>query len=68
MKQFWAALASYGRVAATTIIVTVVNMGHIPTNAAELAKVGTAALFALLPVILRALNPNDKAYGIGYQP
>ena len=68
MTQFWRALASYARVAATTIITATIAMGHIPDSGADFTLIGKAALLALLPVILRALNPRDPAYGIGFNP
>jgi hypothetical protein len=65
MKKWLSALASYGRVIATVTITTLVNLGHVPATPAEWHTIGVGALWSLLPVILRALNPNDTAYGIG---
>ena len=68
MSQFFRALASYGRVAVTTILTATIAMGHIPETGGDWATIGKAAALALLPVILRALNPGDDAYGIGAKP
>ena len=56
-EQIKNALASYGRSvigAATALYITKV------TDPADLSK---ALLAALIPVALRAINPNDKAFG-----
>jgi hypothetical protein len=56
-EQILAALASYGRAflaAAMALYMT----GN--TNPSDLIKAGIAAI---APVILKALNPNDKAFG-----
>ena len=65
MKNFLRALASYARVAATATIVVLVNLGHVPANSTEWGQVGVGAAWALLPVVLRWLNPGDPAYGRG---
>lgn len=65
MKMFWRTLASYARVAATTVGTIIVTRGHFPETSGDWKAVGIASAFALLPVILRWLNPNDPAYGIG---
>jgi len=68
MKKFWSALASYGRVVVATVGTVIVSSGHMPETSGDWGNVGKAALWALLPVILRWLNPNDAAYGIGSTP
>ena len=65
MKHFFSALASYARVVITTSIVVIINLGHAPSGAAEWKQVGVGAAWALLPVVLRWLNPGDTAYGVG---
>jgi len=68
MAQWMRALASYGRVVVATMLTATVAMGHAPVTGADYWTLGKAAIVALLPVILRALNPNDPAYGIGAKP
>ena len=65
MKHFWSALASYGRVLGTVSLTLMVNMGHIPANGGEWKQIAVGSLFAFIPVILRALNPEDKTFGVG---
>lgn len=65
MKNGWKILASYGRVVLVTVLTAVSTMGHVPSTKEDLILIAKAAALALLPVILRALNPNDPAYGIG---
>lgn len=54
-----AALASYGR-SALAAVLTLVLAGN--TEPKDLLM---AALAAVVPPILRALNPNDKSFGRG---
>ena len=65
--KWLSALASYARVVATVTLTLVYQMGHIPATSQEWHAIGTGALFSLLPVILRWLNPGDAAYGLGAQ-
>ena len=65
MSQFLKMLASYGRVVLATSLTAIMAMGHLPEVGSDWATIGKAALVALLPVIARALNPGDTAYGIG---
>lgn len=54
-----AMLASYGR-AALVAIITAVSMGK--TDPRDLLIV---AAIAVLPPLLRAMNPKDSAFGVG---
>jgi hypothetical protein len=68
MTKFWRMLASYGRVVATTTLTVMAATGHIPATGAEWIMVGKGALLAFIPVVIRYLNPNDPAYGVGSPP
>ena len=66
MKEFLKMLASWGRVFLTEIIIKFMELGaDIFTLNHENGKyLITAGVISLLPVILRALNPNDEGFGI----
>lgn len=65
MIQALRMLASYVRVLVATTLTVLVAYGHVPATPDEWRAFGFAALFSLVPVILRWLNPNDPAYGMG---
>lgn len=54
-----AALASYGRSALAAVLTLVLAGNTSPKD------LGWAALAAVLPPLIRALNPNDVAFGRG---
>jgi hypothetical protein len=60
-----AMLASYGRSLLATALGAVFAVGKIPTDftPADWAAVANAIWIAVIPVIIRALNPNDAAFG-----
>ena len=57
-KAFKAALASYGRAALVAVVVAI-SMGK--TDPRDLL---TAAAIAVAAPLLRAVNPNDAAFGV----
>lgn len=65
LKKWLPVIASYARVVAVTVLSAVVALGHIPATDQEWVVLAKAAALALIPVVLRWLNPNDKAYGRG---
>jgi hypothetical protein len=58
-----AALGTYGRALLACFIAEVAVYGMPVTNA-DFVKLASATWVAFIPVIIRALNPNDTAYGI----
>jgi hypothetical protein len=58
-----AALGTYGR-ALLACIIAEITISGVPASNADLVKIGNAIWVAFLPVIIRALNPNDSAYGV----
>ena len=71
MKAFWAAAAAWARAFAGALcagVLVVVSQGRLPSTKADLVIVGASALGAFVPVISRALNPADPAYGVGAMP
>jgi hypothetical protein len=60
-----AMLASYGRSFLTAALATFVATGGdiFSLDVAGLKAIITAGVVAVLPVLMRALNPNDKAFG-----
>ena len=65
LKKWLPVLASYARCVALAVVTAIMVMGHIPADQGEWVLVAKAAALALGPVIIRWLNPNDKAYGRG---
>jgi hypothetical protein len=63
-SQFKAALGTYGR-ALLACLVTELVVAGVPASNADLIKFGHSVWVAFLPVVIRALNPNDSAYGVG---
>ena len=58
-----AALGTYGRALLACVIAEIAISG-VPTSNADVLRLGHAVWVAFVPVIIRALNPNDSAYGI----
>ena len=58
-KQIQAMAASWGRSFLAAAIAVYMSGNH------DLKAMGGAGLAAVLPVVLRALNPNDGAFGVG---
>ena len=65
MKKWLPVLASYARCVALAGVTAIMVMGRIPVNQEEWVLIAKAAALALGPVIIRWLDPNDKAYGRG---
>lgn len=60
MKQTKALLASWGRsFLAAALAVYLTDTAH-----PDLKQIGYAGLAAVLPVIIRYLNPKDSAFGV----
>jgi len=57
------ALGTYARALVTCLLAELVVSG-VPSSNADFVKFGHAVWVAFLPVVLRALNPNDSAYGV----
>jgi hypothetical protein len=59
-------LASYGRSFLATTLTAIFAIGKLPTEftAADWGLVCNAIWIAVIPVIIRYLNPNDSAFGI----
>lgn len=60
-----AMLASYGRAFLATALTAVFAVGKLPTEftQAEWLAVANAIWVAVIPVVIRYLNPNDPAFG-----
>jgi hypothetical protein len=58
-----AALGTYGR-ALLACLITQITVSGIPVTNADVLRLGHAVWVAFVPVIIRALNPNDSAYGV----
>lgn len=65
MKKFWAACKTWGRAFLATTATVVVATGHIPSTTADLVLIAKGAVLAFLPVIVKALDPKEDAYGAG---
>lgn len=61
-----AMLASYGRAFLATALTAIFAVGKLPTEftQAEWLAVANAVWIAIIPVLIRALNPNDTAFGL----
>ena len=61
-----ALLASYGRALLATILASVFAVGKLPFDftTADWRAVANAVWIAVIPVVIRFLNPNDPAFGI----
>jgi len=59
-------LASYGRSFLATTLTAVFAIGKLPTEftSADWATVSNAIWIAVIPVVIRYLNPNDATFGI----
>jgi len=62
-----AMLASYGRSLLATFLTAMLAIGKLPYefSAADWSIVANAVWVAFIPVLIRALNPNDEAFGFG---
>lgn len=60
-----AMIASYLRVLLATALTAVFAVGKVPTEftQAEWLAVANAIWVAVIPVVIRWLNPNDPAFG-----
>ena len=58
-----AALGTYGR-ALLACVIAEVTVSGVPQTNADVVRLGHAVWVAFVPVIIRALNPNDSAYGV----
>ena len=60
-----AVLASYGRSLLATALGAIFAIGKLPFEftQADWYAVGNAIWIAVIPVVIRALNPNDPAFG-----
>ena len=58
-----AALGTYGR-ALLACVIAEITVSGIPVSNADVVRLGHAVWVAFVPVIIRALNPNDSAYGV----
>ena len=68
MSEKWKqALLSYARVFAATVLALFLADGAdvFAVDALELRTWLAAGIAAVLPVAIRALNPNDTTFGIG---
>ena len=59
-------LASYGRSFLATTLTAIFAIGKMPTDftGADWAIVCNAVWIAVIPVVIRYLNPKDAAFGI----
>jgi hypothetical protein len=62
-----AMLASYGRALLATVLTAIFAVGKLPLefSATDWTLVANAVWIAVIPVVIRALNPNDPAFGVG---
>jgi hypothetical protein len=58
------ALGTYSRALLACIVAQITIVG-VPLSGADFAKLANAIWVAFLPVIIRALDPEDPEYGIG---
>ena len=65
-KKVLAMLGTYGRAFLACVVTTIVAM-DVPVvdyTKADVVKLANAVWASFLPVLIRALNPNDTAYGV----
>jgi hypothetical protein len=62
-----AILATYAQAFLACVITAMVSLNVTPftMTKADLVKIGNAVWASFLPVIVKALNPKDSAFGIG---
>ena len=62
-----AALATYAQALLACIITAMMSLGVTPFTMthADLVKIGNAIWASFLPVLVKAVNPKDSAFGIG---
>jgi len=60
-------LATYAQSLLACVITAMVSLNVTPftMTKADLVKIGNAVWASFLPVIVKALNPKDSAFGIG---
>lgn len=58
-----AAFGTYGR-ALLACLIAEITISGIPVTNADVVKLANAIWVSFVPVIIRALNPNDTAYGV----
>lgn len=60
-----AIIASYARAFLATALTSIFAIGKFPTDftGTDWKTAANAIWIAFIPVIIRALNPNDKAFG-----
>lgn len=61
-----AMLASYARAFTATALTAVFAIGKLPWEftSTDWRNAAAAIWVAVIPVLIRALNPNDKAFGV----
>ena len=61
------ALASYGRSFLASALTAIFAIGKLPFDFTvdDWRTAANALWIAIIPVLIRALNPNDPAFGIG---
>lgn len=66
--QVKAALFSYGKVFAATVLALFLTDGAdvFAVDAGDLRAWLAAGIAAVLPVVISALDPRDSRYGVGY--
>jgi hypothetical protein len=62
-----AVLATYAQSLLACIATAMMSLGVTPFTMthSDLVKIGNAIWASFLPVIVKAINPNDSAYGVG---
>ena len=60
-----AALISYARALLATVLTAIFTVGKLPTDfsSQDWYGVANAVWIAVIPVVIRALDPNDLAFG-----
>ena len=69
MKNFGAIVKSYARtlaLSAAGIAVGIIQTtGHLPATAGQWGAMGSSVLIGVVGVVLRWIDPNDHAFGVG---
>ena len=65
--KFQSVLATYAQSLLACIATAMMSLGVTPFTMthADLVKIGNAVWASFLPVLVRAINPKDSAFGIG---
>lgn len=60
-----AMIASYARSFLATVLTAIFTVGKLPTDftVSDWGNVANAVWIAVIPVVIRYLNPNDVAFG-----